>query len=313
VRREARYAVVTIARVLVVLICAAGSGFAATPDTVKFPSRDGKTELTGYLFKPPSTMPGPHAAVVMLHGRAGSYSSLKPGLISAENLTARHRMWGEFWAARGYLALHVDSFGPRGYARGFPKGSYKNRPAEVNEQTVRPLDAYGALDWLRTRDDVIKDRIGVQGWSNGGMTLLAALGPPFTNSAPPVALDKAHLARLAAPLPENGFRAAIAQYPGCAAQRDQGDYQPYAPLLMLVAGDDDEVSPRVCASLVEQLKQRNVPVEFVNYDGAHHAYDDPGKTKQSHGPNRAATEDTQRRAVEFFQRQLRGNPDGSIK
>ena len=274
------------------------SAFAATPETVKFPSRDGATELVGYVFKPSTA--GPHAAVVMLHGRAGPYSSLKPGVISAENLTARHRMWGEFWAERGYVALHVDSFGPRGYARGFPIHSYNRRPAEVNEQRMRPLDAYGALDYLRTRNDVIADRIGLQGWSNGGMTLLATMGL----NAPRVAPGKADSVRLVKPTPASEFRAAIAQYPGCTVQRDQADYQPYAPLMLLVASDDDEVSPKVCAALVDKLKQRGTEIDFVVYEGAHHAYDDPGRTKQSHAPNKAALQDTLQRAEAFFRKQL---------
>lgn len=277
------------------------SVFSATPETVKFPSRDGKTELVGYLFKPVAA--GPHAAVVMLHGRAGPYSTLRPGAVNATNLSARHRMWGEFWAERGYIALHVDSFGPRGYAQGFPKGSYKQRPAEVNEQTIRPLDAYGALDYLRARNDVIADRIGLQGWSNGGMTLLAAMGL----NAPRVAPGMADRLRLAQPTEEGDFRAAIAQYPGCVAQRDQGEYTPYAPLLLLVASDDDEVSPKVCAALAAQLKERRAPLEFVVYEGAQHTYDEPGRTKQSHAPNKAATEDTLRRAESFFGQHLKAN------
>ena len=275
-----------------------GGASAAVPETVKFASRDGKTELIGYLFKP--TAAGPHAAVVMLHGRAGPYSTLKPGVVSAENLTARHRMWGEFWAERGYLALHVDSFGPRGYSQGFAKGSYKRRPTEVNEQTIRPLDAYGALDYLRSRNDVIADRIGVQGWSNGGMTLLAAMG----KNAPRAAADAADRARLAVPAPATDFRAAIAQYPGCSVQRGESDYQPYAPLLLLVASDDDEVSPTVCAALAAQLKQRGAAIDFVMYQGAHHSYDDPGRTKQSHAPNKAAMQDTLLRSEVFFRQHL---------
>lgn len=281
------------------MLWAACGAFAATPEAVKFASRDGKTELVGYLFKPAGA--GPHAAVVMLHGRAGPYSSLKPGVADATNLTARHRLWGEFWAARGYLALHVDSFGPRGYPRGFPKHSYSGRPPEVNEQSVRPLDAYGALDYLRTRKDVIADRIGLHGWSNGGMTLLAAIAP----NPPRVAPDKADRVRLAAPTPQSEFRAGVAQYPGCRIQRDQADYKPYAPLLMLVASDDDEVSPQVCAALAEQIKVRGADIEFFMYPGAHHSYDDPGKTKQSHAPNKAALEDTLKRAEAFFAKHLR--------
>jgi carboxymethylenebutenolidase len=194
----------------------------------------------------------------------------------------------------------VDSFGPRGYAQGFPKHSYNSRPAAVSEQTVRPLDAYGALDYLRSRDDVIPDRIGLQGWSNGGMTLLSAVG----QNPPRVAPDKADRVRMFKPVPASDFRAAIAQYPGCTVQRDQSDYLPYAPLLLLVASEDDEVSPKVCATLAVQLKQRGADIEFVVYQGAHHSYDDPGKTKQSHAPNKAAMEDSLRRAEAFFRKHL---------
>ena len=283
--------------ILAPLLMACNAGFANIPETVKFASRDGTTELTGYLFKPTTT--GPHPAVVMLHGRGGSYSSLKPGVTSAGNLTARHRMWGEFWAERGYLALHVDSFGPRGYAQGFPKHSYSSRPASVSEQTVRPLDAYGALDYLRSRSDVVGDRIGLQGWSNGGMTLLSAMAPAFAGAP-----ERANLTRRAKPVPNSDFRAAIAQYPGCTVQRDQADYLPYAPLMLLVASDDDEVSPKVCATLAVQLKQRGAEIEFMVYQGAHHTYDDPGKTKQSHAPNQAAMQDTLRRSEAFFRKHL---------
>lgn len=267
----------------------AGAAVAGTPDTVTFMSADGKTKLTGYVFVPAAA--GPHPAVVMLHGRAGSYSTLKRGQHDADALTMRHRMWGDFWAARGYLAIHVDSFGPRGFAGGFAKHSYDSRPPAVSEQSVRPLDAYGALAYLRSRNDVVADRIGVQGWSNGGMTVLATLGP-----RPP---------GLPNPTPVSGFRAAIAQYPSCRAPAAEPDYAPYAPLLLMVAENDDEVSPAVCRTFAEKIRGRGAAVEFVWYDGAHHSYDDPGKTKQSHEPNRIALHDTLQRAAAFFAQHLK--------
>lgn len=264
-----------------------GARAAAVPDTVYFPSRDGKTRLTAYLYKPAT--PGPHPAVVMMHGRGGPYSSLKRGAYNAENLTLRHRMWGEFWAQRGYLALHVDSFGPRGHPQGFPRNSYSERPPEVSEQWVRPLDAYGALDYLRLRGDVVADRIGLQGWSNGAMALLSAVG-----NMPDV--KQAAIA--------GGFRAALALYPSCRTQLKQADYMPYAPMLLMVAADDDEVSPQSCVQFAAGVKARGGRMELVYYEGAHHAYDDPGQRKQSHAPNRAALEDTQRRAERFFREHL---------
>jgi len=261
---------------------------ADVPETVVFPSRDGKTQIKGFLFKPEK--PGPYPAVVMLHGRAGPYSSLAQGVYTAETLTMRHKMWGVFWAERGYLALHVDSFGPRGFPQGFPKNSYRDRPSEVSEQDVRPLDAYGALDYLRQRNDVVPDRIGLLGWSNGGMTLLSTMAqhPPGMEN----------------PTPVSGFRAALALYPSCRTQMRQGDYKPYAPLLILSGLDDDEVSPLVCRDFVEEARSRGAEIEFVSYDGAHHAYDDPGKRKQSRAPNQAAMQDSLIRAENFFRKYL---------
>src|SRR5258707_4049774 len=108
---------------LLVLTCAA----AAEIKTIHFQSEDHETKLVGYLFEPSGNTP--HAAVVMLHGRAGPYSSLAKGVYTAATLSKRHKEWGEFWAERGYTALLVDSFGPRGFPGGFPSGSYENRPA----------------------------------------------------------------------------------------------------------------------------------------------------------------------------------------
>ena len=278
----------TAALALLLAALALRTAAAVQTETVKFQSADGRTELTGYVFRPPA--PGPHPAVVMMHGRAGSYSSLKRGPYDADALTMRHRMWGLFWAERGYVALHVDSFGPRGYPAGFAKHSYASRPAEVSESAVRPLDAYGALAYLRTRSDVVPGRIGLQGWSNGGMAVLSTMAPQ------PPGLKGAS--------PESGFRAALAHYPSCRTQAAEYGYRPYAPLLLSVAELDDEVSPTLCRSLAETLRSRGAQIEFHWYDGAHHSYDDPGRTKQAHAPNRVAMEDTLRRAEAFFAKHL---------
>jgi dienelactone hydrolase len=276
--------------ILLALVLARAAGaHAAQPDTVRFASGDGKTELVGYLYTPAS--PGPHPAIVLLHGRGGLYSRLKPGTYTAESLTGRHRMWGRFWASRGYAALLVDSFAPRGYPDGFPRQSYSERPAAVSERFVRPLDAYGALAYLRSRPEVAAERIGVHGWSNGGMTVLSSMAA----DAPGITQHDVH----------TGFRAGLAQYPSCRTQLREPDYRPYAPLLILAAEDDDEVSPKVCETFAELMRLRGHPVELVLYEGAHHSYDDPGKTKQSHAPNGVAMNDSLRRAEMFFARHLK--------
>ena len=260
----------------------------SNPETVHFPSEDGKTKLVGYLFRPSGG--GRHAAVVLLHGRAGPYSSAAKGRYDASTLSKRHKAWGAFWAERGYLALLVDSFGPRGHAEGFGRGSYAERPAEVSEQVVRPLDAYGALRYLRTRKDVDPARVGVQGWSNGGMTVLV------TMSAKAPGIEN--------PTPETGFRAGLALYPGCGMDAVKGEYRPYAPLTMLIAGADEEVSPQICEKFAKRAKDGGSDVRTHVYPGAEHNFDDPGKKKQSVAANAHATEDAMRRAEKFFGEQL---------
>lgn len=270
------------------LVTASACSLSATLRTVHFDSADRRTKLVGYIFEPQS--PGPHPAVVLLHGRAGPYSSLANGVYSAETLSKRHKEWGEFWAARNYVALLVDSFGPRGYPAGFTKGSYDERPSEVSEQAVRPLDAYGALQYLRKQPGILKDRIGVQGWSNGGMTVLVTM----SDQSPGLPL----------PPGEPGFRAAIAEYPGCGMDAIKGAYRAYAPMLLMIAGDDEEVSPKRCEEFAKRARADGNDLKVIVYPGAAHNFDDPSKSKQSIPANHEATEDAMRQADAFFQAHL---------
>jgi len=276
---------------IVVALCGVLAGTPAAAETVHFRSADGKTTLVGYLFLPRADSALSRApAIVLLHGRGGPYSSLANGVYTEATLSRRHATWAEFWASQGFIALVVDSFGPRGYHGGFPRGSYSQRPAEVSEQTVRPLDAYGALAYLRARPDVMADRVGLQGWSNGAMTALVTM----SDNAPGITR----------PTPATGFRAALALYPGCGMAHVQERFAPYAPMLMLLASADDEVSPVTCEALAVRTRAAGGPLEVVVYDGAEHSFDDPGQRRQSVEANRRATEDARQRAVRFFRTHL---------
>jgi carboxymethylenebutenolidase len=216
--RIVRAAAAMLAAALLVLSVSAGQARAEdecpVPERVAFPSADGRTTLVGYLYRP-ARMPAARVpAVVMMHGRGGVYSSRADGIYDASTLSLRHKAWGRLWAEAGYIAVLVDGFGPRGYPAGFPRFSYDRRPKQVNEVTVRPLDAYGALAYLRARSDVIPDRIGLQGWSNGGSATISAMhvdAPDITS-----------------PTPRTGFRAALAFYPACRL-KGRFDDEPFLP------------------------------------------------------------------------------------
>jgi carboxymethylenebutenolidase len=262
-------------------------------ERVTFPSKDGKTTLVGYVFKPAYPRGGRVPAVVMMHGRAGPYSSRANGTYDAGTLSMRHQEWGERWAAQGYLALMVDGFGPRGYPQGFQRHSYDQRPAELNEVTVRPLDAYGALAYLRSRPGVAPDRIGVMGWSNGGSATLATMW-----------VDAPGIRQ---PTTQTGFRAALVFYPGCGlhGQFDAG-YMPYGPVRVFHGDADEEVSAKRCQELVERSRQKKGDITITVYPGATHDFDDPGPKRRGVEANAAANRDAVRHSLEFFAHQLAG-------
>jgi len=278
-----------IAGLVFMLTAVSNTALAQDPERVTFPSADGKTTLVAYVFTP-AKVSARMPAVVMMHGRAGAYSSAAKGRYDASTISQRHRMWGTLWAANGFVAVLVDGFGPRGYPAGFPRFSYENRPDVVNEVTVRPLDAYGALNWLRTRNDIAADRIGLHGWSNGGSATLAtmAAGAGF---GPPASLK--------------GFSAALVFYAACGLRGrfDEG-YRPYAPTRMFHGTADEEVSSRRCNTLVERSRKLGGDIEITLYPGATHGFDDPGRARQNIAANRTAKEDATARALRFFAERL---------
>ena len=265
------------------------SSAAAEPQTVFFPSTDGTTELVGYLFRP--TLPGPRPAVVMLHGRAGPYSSnvnapctLVARSVSspcnASGLSKRHMMWGEYWAARGYVALLPDSFGPRGKAHGFGRNTHDD-PArkDVNEKTVRPLDAEGALSYLRGSKTINPNRIVLQGWSNGGSTAINVMFRQGLRQG-------------------SGYRAALVFYPGCGEQALLAPtLATSAPVTMFLASDDEEVSPAICAHVAARSREAGTPIDVVTYQGATHDFDEPSQSRQAVPGNRDAMVDALKRAL----------------
>ena len=295
----------TVTTIVAAIVCAlmlfaaglesASAGQDNQPERVTFLSNDGRTTLVGYVYKPHTVAKAGFPAVVMMHGRAGAYSSRANGIYDASTLSMRHKAWGREWADAGYIAILVDGFGPRGYPQGFPKGSYDSRPEELSEVTVRPLDAYGALAFLRLRRDVDPDRIGIQGWSNGGSAAISSMSVELGGSASS---------------PSKGFRAGLVFYPACGlkGQFDVKPFIPYAPTLVFHGTADEEVSFSRCASLVEKGRAAGAEVQIKIYSGATHSFDSPTRSRQNVDANAVATVDAVERSLEFFAHNLAARP-----
>ena len=147
---------------------------------------------------------------------------------------------------------------------------------------MRPLDAEGALKYLQARADVTTPRIYLQGWSNGASTTLNV----FYRQA---------LAN------NSGFRAGIALYPGCGPRALLSqDFKTSAPVTVFLAADDEEVSPVACHRVLDAAAARGNALTLVDYPGATHDFDDPGKKRQSVPANAAARDDVMQRAAEIF-------------
>jgi len=173
----------------------------------------------------------------------------------------------------------LDRAARRGFGR-FTHGDSDR--TDVNERTVRPLDADGALRWLRGQSDVIGNRIFLQGWSNGGSTALNVMQ------------------RLASKA--SGYRAALAFYPGCGPKALLAPIlATIAPVIMFLGSDDEEVSPARCQGMVQRSAATGGRIEVVLYPGATHGFDDPGRRRQAIPGNRAALQDALKRAIMFVE------------
>ena len=102
------------------------------------------------------------------------------------------------------------------------------------------------------------------------------------------------------PTVESGFRAAIAVYPACTPVTKYygSNYRTYAPVLLLIGTQDEEVSYANCEKLAEGSRKGDVV--FVRYPGATHSYDTPNPKRTAVTANVDAAADTKARAEAFF-------------
>ncbi|MGE3536906.1 MAG: dienelactone hydrolase family protein [Candidatus Tectimicrobiota bacterium] len=215
-------------------------------ETVQFPG-PGVT-LSGELFLPVErAVPARSPAIVLLHGCGGMYTA-------RGQLTDRHHDWARRLAGWGFVALLVDSLGPRHLGSLCP---LKERPIQAWQERSR--DAYAALEYLTARADVDASRVFVMGWSHGGSTVMGVVRP----EAPGLRADGPR------------FKAAIAYYPGCTQPLRRLNYRPSVPLVIQHGAADDWVPAAPCVVLAENMQRLGLAVTIHLYAEAHHGFDAP--------------------------------------
>lgn len=244
--------------------------------------------IPGWLWYPAG--PGPHPAVVLLHGCHG--------------VSASTHDWARFLRERGYVALVVDSWAARDMAEGCSPQS----PDLPN--TERFDDAVGALSYLHGRPDVDRARVGVIGWSNGGVFALALVNGPTHERQ----------RRRGVEIPAPGVRAAVGVYPGgCPSLVGELAVR---PLLVLIGDADDWTLPGPCVEMADAMRRKGGDVSIVLYPGAVHYFDVEGQRRAylpdvvnsgkpgkccgaTVGYDPAAAAAARRRVAEFFGYHLR--------
>lgn len=240
------------------------------------------------LYRPAGS--GPFPAVVLLHG--------------CEGVTASHHDWARWFRERGYVALVVDSWTPRGVTE------ICSKEGPEIDRFWRFDDGIGALRYLQSLDFVDPARIGAIGWSNGGVYSMALVNGPSLERAVKRGLT----------LPNPGYAAAIGVYPGgCFSLVNE---RVIKPLLVLIGEADDWTLADECSRMVEAMRGRGADASIVTYPGAYHYFDVEGQPLQllpnvenrnrpggccgaTVGFNAAAASDARRQVEKFFARHLK--------
>jgi len=199
-------------------------------------------EISATLVRPAGE--GPFPAVVQLHGCGG--------------LEAQSYRWARWLVEHGYVALVVDSFGPRGL-----KGDCRSSPDDP-PISARLDDAFGALRYLQSLPSVRADRIAAIGWSQGGVYAIAVINGPSLERAKKRGVD----------LPAVGFAAGIGVYPDCISLVPELVIR---PLLVLIGAADDWTPAAKCEEMVTAMKSRGADTSIVVYPGAYHYFDVEGQ------------------------------------
>ncbi len=246
------------------------AGLISEPEPISFPSDDGHGEprtAHGLYYPPTAAHQAPEGELppllVIIHG--GPTASAAPVL----SVTV------QYWTTRGFGVVDVDYGGSSGYGRAYReqlKGAWG---------LVDVADCLAAASYLAGQGRVDPDRLAIRGGSAGGYTVLAALARPDT----PFAAGADHygvadLEALAADTHKFESRyldGLVGPYP---AEREV--YRARSPIhhvelfstpLIVLQGDQDAiVPPNQSEMIVDALRERNVPVAYLLFEGEQHGF-----------------------------------------
>ena len=231
------------------------------PQVVRVKAQDGM-EIPCLLYAPDDARPdGSNLAIVQVHGgpSAQTRQVFEPVL--------------QYFANRGYVVLATNVRGSTGYGRTY------NHLDDVRKRMDSVADLEAANSWLRTSGWAQPDRIAIMGPSYGGFMVLSAL-TTYPDSWAAGVNERGvadfimHLERTE----PQGRRSREIEY---GTIEDDGDFlrsispirhvdKIRVPMVVVHGANDPRVSISVAEALVTQLREYNVPVEYLRFEDEGH-------------------------------------------
>ena len=231
--------------------------------TVSFPTFDGR-DVPSYLALPPGDAPsGGRAALIWVHGGPESQSlpNWRPDL--------------QLFLALGLAVMVPNVRGSTGYGRAY---------AALDDRDKRPdavRDVAAAHAWLAQQPGIDPKRIAVMGQSYGGWMTLAAVtrfpelwaaGVDFYGIARwKTFFEKTGPWRVGHRAAEYGDPVHDADLLEQLSPLNEAD-KIMCPMLVAQGMTDPRVPPHESEQIVEALRGRNVPVEYVTFEDEGHGF-----------------------------------------
>jgi len=239
------------------------------PEAIEFPTApgpDGEPRRAHAWFYPP-TNPDFRAAagelpplLVFVHGGPTSVAK------------ATFNLQKQFWTSRGFAIVDVNYGGSTTYGR-----AYRKR-LEGQWGIVDVQDSIAAVDYLVTTGRVDPERVAIRGSSAGGYTTLAALA--FTDrfkaganyygiaDIEAIARDSHKFERL--------YDTSLVGPPSEALYRARSPIYHLdgfsEPLVTFQGAEDKVVPPNQSRMIVEALREKGVPVAYLEFEGEAHGF-----------------------------------------
>lgn len=223
---------------------------------------------------------GPYPVIIQFHGCSGFRA-------------AWMKRWSGIATEAGFIAVAVDSNGPRGIDRERALKTVCAGKELIGQE--RAGDVAAAIEIAKSLEGADASRIVLAGWSHGAWSVMDFLALDGAGRAP-ASLDTRPTA--------TPLAGVVLFYPYCGegtwSRLHAWGRKPAT--LMFVAGRDSVVSPEECRIAARKLQREGVNIELVDYPDADHAFDDAtllGGPYAYFYDERAAA-DSERRVSEFL-------------